>query len=365
MIRLSLGLVVALTAMLSTAPAAHAASCNGASHQVTLTDGTASPAAGTTSTVVTFTVRYTSNANCAPTSITLRIPGVGTIVMSSNQTSYGAGAIFSRALTLPPGTHTYSFAATGGSGRGESTAVLTAVSPSSVIIRPPAPPPTPVPSPTPAPTPPPTPQPTRPPATPAPTAPPAAVPPPVATAAPAAPVATPAPTAPPVSPSAAPANPASGSPSPSSDPSGAPAAPASPSATTPVPGPSAATPAPVAAASFQPADGTVALVAAVAGGLFTLLIVGARRRRHPVPAAPMAAVAPPLAAHTAPRTDDFHVTPLPSMRELIPPVDPGMLLEEDERGEPLPDEADLPRWLRPSVREARFKGDRDRRPDWH
>ncbi len=30
-----------------------------------------------------------------------------------------------------------------------------------------------------------------------------------------------------------------------------------------------------------------------------------------------------------------------------------------------PDEAAIPRWLRTSVREARFAGDRDRRRDWH
>jgi hypothetical protein len=60
------------------------------------------------------------------------------------------------------------------------------------------------------------------------------------------------------------------------------------------------------------------------------------------------------------------VRPLPPMRELIPPVNPDLL--NDEAGgsaEPNPDEAGIPRWLRPSVREARFAHDRDhRRSGW-
>ncbi|MCV0402885.1 MAG: hypothetical protein K5924_04130 [Chloroflexi bacterium] len=367
--RLSIGLVVALAVLLSTTSPALAASCQGASHQLTLSDGTASPAAGTTSTVVTFTVRYTDNANCAPTSITLRIPGVGTIVMSSNQTSYAAGVVFSRALTLPPGTHTYSFAATSGSGRGEQSATLTSVSPASVIIRPPAPPPTPQPTPTPAPTPPPTSPPTAPPAASSPTAPPAAPQQPPA----AQPSANPASTAPPVpasvAPSAsAPASPApsAGAPTPSVDPSVSPAA-VPPASGAPSPGAASPspTPAPIAAAAFEPPEGSVALLAAIAGGLFTLVLVGARRRRHPAPASP-AMAAPVLAPGDGQSSsDDYHVTPLPAMRELIPPIDAALLGGDDERSETPPEEADIPRWLRPSVRQARFTGDRDRRPDWH
>ena len=71
-----------------------------------------------------------------------------------------------------------------------------------------------------------------------------------------------------------------------------------------------------------------------------------------------------VAAVSEPGADDFHVTPLPDMRELIPPVDPRLLEGDAVSGEPAAGEADIPRWLRPSVREARFAGDRDRR-NWH
>ena len=40
------------------------------------------------------------------------------------------------------------------------------------------------------------------------------------------------------------------------------------------------------------------------------------------------------------------------MRELIPPVNP-YLLDVEERPGPVAGEADLPRWLRPSVRSGR------------
>jgi hypothetical protein len=51
------------------------------------------------------------------------------------------------------------------------------------------------------------------------------------------------------------------------------------------------------------------------------------------------------------------------MRELIPPVDPNLLREADEDPGPRPGEEDIPRWLRPSVRDARFQGSRYVRND--
>jgi hypothetical protein len=48
------------------------------------------------------------------------------------------------------------------------------------------------------------------------------------------------------------------------------------------------------------------------------------------------------------------VTPLPPMRELVPPpVNLVTLDEGSDRVEPKPDEIDMPRWLRPSLRQAR------------
>ncbi|MEO6577769.1 MAG: hypothetical protein ABIO99_02590, partial [Candidatus Limnocylindria bacterium] len=95
--RLGIVLTGILVTLLTTSTVAQAASCSGASHEMSLSNGSASPAAGTTSTVVTFSVRYVDNAGCAPTAINVTIPGVGTILMSSNQTAYATGAVFARA----------------------------------------------------------------------------------------------------------------------------------------------------------------------------------------------------------------------------------------------------------------------------
>ncbi|MEO5986964.1 MAG: hypothetical protein ABIW50_05120 [Candidatus Limnocylindria bacterium] len=102
-----------------------------------------------------------------------------------------------------------------------------------------------------------------------------------------------------------------------------------------------------------------------------MLVWLARRRRRPSDGVVAATASAPAASAGAIATagviddEDYHVTPLPSMRELIPPINPGILDEGVERDAPRPGEAAVPRWLRPSVREGRFAGDRDRRGDWH
>ena len=58
------------------------------------------------------------------------------------------------------------------------------------------------------------------------------------------------------------------------------------------------------------------------------------------------------------------VSPLPPMRELIPPIDYDLLRDPDERLGPAAHEAGMPRWLRPSVREGRFGEEQRRRRDW-
>ncbi|HSJ00233.1 MAG TPA: hypothetical protein VLA59_07600 [Patescibacteria group bacterium] len=89
-------------------------------------------------------------------------------------------------------------------------------------------------------------------------------------------------------------------------------------------------------------------------GLFLFLV---RRREarpeHPMPA--MVVSAASAEGAIAP------VTPLPPMRELVPPIVPGLLGERDPVPAPPPQEVGIPRWLRPSVREARFSGSRDAR----
>ena len=66
--------------------------------------------------------------------------------------------------------------------------------------------------------------------------------------------------------------------------------------------------------------------------------------------------APSVPASPEEGADVPRVTPLPPMRELIPPVNYNLLSDAGEPSGPAPDEAGIPRWLRPSVREARGTG---------
>ena len=63
-------------------------------------------------------------------------------------------------------------------------------------------------------------------------------------------------------------------------------------------------------------------------------------------------------------SDPLRVSPLPPMRELIPPIDYDLLRDPDERVGPAAHEAGIPRWLRPSVRVGRFGEEQTRRRDW-
>src|SRR6187399_501258 len=199
-----LPLIAILAGLLTSAPPVLAASCNGASHTITLTNGAATPGSGTTSTPIAFSVRYADSEGCAPDSVTVTISGVGTRTMSGAGASYATGVVFRATVTLPAGSHSYTFAASSGN----KSATLSSVSPARVVISAPTPvptlPPTPRPTlkPTPPPPPPPTPAPPPPP-TPAPTVPPT----PVVTATP---VVTPTATQ---SPSAVPSNSDGGTPS--------------------------------------------------------------------------------------------------------------------------------------------------------
>ena len=91
--------------------------------------------------------------------------------------------------------------------------------------------------------------------------------------------------------------------------------------------------------------------------LGVLLLFALRRRRDDESGSATATVVTSTSADEVPA-----VTPLPPMRELIPPVDPYLLDEADERPARPAAEDGVPRWLRPSVREARFRDDRNHRP---
>jgi len=154
-------LAVALVAasLLITAHA-RAASCSGASHQASLSSGSVTPGSGSTTTIFSFSVVYTSNAGCAPASVQVTVVGVGTVTMTPTGTTYATGVTYRRAMTLPPGTRAYSFRSVSGSGSGLQTVVLTNVSPATVTVVSPTPPPTASPPPPPPPTAPPPPPPT-------------------------------------------------------------------------------------------------------------------------------------------------------------------------------------------------------------
>jgi len=354
----TLFLVATCVVLLPTATPVQAASCKGASHQMTLAGGAASPATGTTATTIRFSAVYEDNAGCDPVSITVTISGVGTFPLTEAGAGPSGGTTYARSMTLPVGVRTYFFSATSGEGNGEVTVQLTTVSPSSVRITAPPPPPTPVP--TPKPTPPPTPPPTP---VPTPKPPPPATPPP--------PTAQPAAPDPPDTPAPSPTD-AAASPEPrgTDAPGSGTAEPSAESSATPEPSETDAAPAVPGAGPLDPDRGTASrglapdwllpwmLLGVVSGGLFFVL---ARRRRHTDEDPTLVTVtAGSSAVADAPIP---LVTPLPPMRELIPPVDPDLLREADDAPGPRQDEADIPRWLRPSVRQARFQGSRYTRND--
>ncbi|HJP71180.1 MAG TPA: hypothetical protein VJ975_05630 [Candidatus Limnocylindria bacterium] len=351
--KIALGLTATLIALLAAAPPVQAASCNGASHDLALTSGTTTPGSVTLGTPMTFTVTYTDTADCAPTAITLTITGVGTFPLNAGGTTYSAGVTYWITLTLPAGSHPYAYAATSGSGRGEKTVTLSTVDPLSALVVVPPPPPTPAPTPTPPPPPPATPTPPPPPAAP--------------TAAPVAP--------PPAPPSAPPAS----TPEPVATPE--PTTPASPSPTPAlglVDGSSSPAPLEAMPASIVPGEGRgdgagdsalmVSSLVALAG-LVLFVVLSNRRRREPSPVQITATVATladaqPVAAPASAEAEPHRVTPLPPMRELIPPVDPD-LLRDDELDEPSEDDARLPRWLRTDVQSARRGPNELRSRNWH
>jgi hypothetical protein len=145
--RIALTVVATLVLLLPAAPPVHAASCKGASHAITLSAGAASPRSGTTATGITFSVHYSSNAGCAPSSVTVDIADIGSYPLDSGGSDYAGGETFTRTMTLPPGVHGYTFTATAGTRTGEQSIILTSVNPDAVAIIAPTPVPTPSPTP--------------------------------------------------------------------------------------------------------------------------------------------------------------------------------------------------------------------------
>ena len=116
-----------------------------------------------------------------------------------------------------------------------------------------------------------------------------------------------------------------------------------------------------------PAESALMISSLVAlAGLVLFVVLSGRRRREPIQVQVVAAAAstPVAAAESVAATATTRVTPLPPMRELIPPVDPD-LLRDDEADDVSEDDARLPRWLRTDVQSARRGPNELRSRNWH
>src|SRR5438132_5619288 len=129
-------LLAAAVVWIAWATVAHAASCSSPKHTITLSNGTVTPASGSTSQTFSFSVRYRDNAGCAPGRVAVTVAGA-TYQMSTTGTSFTTGVTYRRSVRLPVGTYRYSFTASGGSGKGATTARLTITSPTWVKVYPP------------------------------------------------------------------------------------------------------------------------------------------------------------------------------------------------------------------------------------
>jgi len=327
--RLALSLAILVNLLATTA--AGGATCAGA-HTPSLSNGTASPASGTTATLFTFSVTFKDSKGCVPNRVWVAVSGVNNFDMTTSGTDFLQGVTYRVSTTLPiTGTHSYSFFATSG-----ATVGTTSVTPSSVTV-------TAVPTPTPVPTPVETPVPTPKP-TPMPTPKPTPVPTPVPTTAPTiAPTAAPTPPAeatsvPQSTPGTAPGTTGQG-PSPSvAGGGGAPGPAVSPSPGGQVPVPAASSSegsTPAIVTQTERMDSFALVVSgwatATGGGLALFLLLATRRRREEEPALAVAGEGTAAIEDVAPPPSE----PLPQST-LVPP-----------------DEVGVPRWLRPSVRAAR------------
>jgi hypothetical protein len=145
-------LVLAPIVLLATPRAVLAGRCDNGVHQPSLSALTAAPMTGTPVTVIAFGVVYRDTRGCEPSSVTLAIPGVGTVAMSRTTGDFKAGMTYIASRTLPVGSWPFSATATSGIGVGAKT--VSTNGPAAVVITAPAPTPTakPTPKPTPKPT---------------------------------------------------------------------------------------------------------------------------------------------------------------------------------------------------------------------
>ena len=299
-----------------------AASCPGPQN-TRLCNGTVTPSSGTTSTTFTFSVTYQDVLARTPYYVRVSIDGGGYVDMApSGPVDLANGTTFTYSTTLAAGTHTYAFI--GGRPPPGTARSINNPDPASITVTAPTPKPTPKPTPrpTPRPTPKPTPRPTpRPKATPKPTPKPTRK--PKATRAPV------------VGAGGAAASP-SGAAASSDGSAGA-------SETYGEPGSIAAgfgTGSPGGGLPLMPIVFSLATLAGAGGLLFAV-----RRRPHPKPDSGGVLVTPP--------------SPEPPRTWFRP--ESSATFSENGPDPVLPEEANIPRWRRPSVQAARFSQSAPRR----
>lgn len=319
-----LGALLAAVVLLPGPGLVSAASCNGASHQLSLSRGEVAPGSAGVGSTFRFTVTYRDTGNCAPNYVRVRINGVGTFSMSGNSEDWDGGVRFTRSVRLTSvGGHGYAFLASSGSGNGQKAVQLTDVRPRSVVVEAPQPTPKPTPKPTAVPTPRPTVAPTR----------------------------APSPTARPTRrPTASPAASRTQRPRTSRQPSASPSEAAAPLGAGPtqraggfrwLPHPRYTPPSGFDLFSLR-LDPAIARVgqwgALTSGGLAILLLLSGRRRGDPRERLPIATAAFPVPP------------PAPA-----PPSPGATAVADDAPSAPASrrEEANMPRWLRPSVQAGR------------
>ena len=78
--RFAIALVATIAVLLPAGSLVQAASCNGASHQPpVLSNGSANPGSGSSTTPITFSVVYADSAGCIPSSVAVSVTGVGDV----------------------------------------------------------------------------------------------------------------------------------------------------------------------------------------------------------------------------------------------------------------------------------------------
>jgi len=131
--------VAAIGMLAAVAPrGASAASCNGMSHELSLSNGAAAPGSAPAGSTFTFTVTYQDNDGCDPSQMLVRISGLGSFPMKLVAGDLVSGT-FRAKVDVPAGSWDFAFDAISGSGAGLRSVTLSDVDPAKIDAVPPQP----------------------------------------------------------------------------------------------------------------------------------------------------------------------------------------------------------------------------------